>query len=419
MQRRTKAAIGGTAAIASLALVLAGCTAGDGGSPAPTDGGDSASTFTLPDSLRDPITGECTIEPAEGVDIAAAEAYIQPFLDPDKDIVANVLGFGPLESEIPPGLKIGYANNNTFVGDTLWRPFIEEATNLAGGEFINYPAGPDPTSASSGFDAILNDALAGNLDILIVGAISPRTVENQAKQLLEETDVAVVWGADPFAEEVLGVNDTIGGSGGSIVNGDVLAAAGVYYTCGAADNFTWYNVTELEFSTVNQNAAIAKLAELAPNATLRTVDGSITSQSATDLIIPDLQGHPDSQFFITPIDQFQIGIKDAAETADIQNWYGIGQSSTRPNVDQIVAGTQYGGYTLDFQQFLFQLVDEGIRKYLGEWPEAGYGNDWVLVNSSMSTLITQANVGDLDINADGTYTAVPDTVGKYAALWGK
>src|SRR5690606_23035039 len=111
------------------------------------------------------------------------EAYIEPFLNPDKDIVANVLGFGELGAEIPAGLKIGYANNNTFVGDTLWRPFIEKATLLAGGTFINYPAGPDPTSASSGFDAILTDAQNGDLDILIVGAISPRTVENQAKEL--------------------------------------------------------------------------------------------------------------------------------------------------------------------------------------------------------------------------------------------
>lgn len=417
MQRRIKAAVGGTAAIASLALLLAGCTAG-GGTTEPTTNPDG-SVFTLPDSLRDPITGECSIEPAPGVDVAAAEAYIQPFLDPDKQIVAEALGFGPLKGEIPPGLKIGYANNNTFVGDTLWRPFIEEATKLAGGEFINYPAGPDPTSASAGFDAILTDAQNGDLDILIVGAISPRTVENQAKQLLEDTDVAVVWGADPFAEEVLGVNDTIGGSGGSIVNGEVLAAAGVYYTCGAADNFTWYNITELEFSGVNQKAAEAFLGKLAPNATLRPVDVSIAVQSATEAIIPDLQGHPESQFFITPGDQFQVGIKEAAETADVKNWYGIGQSSTRPNVDQITAGTQYGGYTLDFQQFLFQLVDEGLRKVLGEWPAAGYGDDWVKVNSSMSTLITQANVDDLDINADGTYTAVPDTAAKYAALWGK
>lgn len=416
MQRRIKTVLGGTAAVASLALVLSGCAGG--ATPTPTDGGD-ASGFSLPGSLRDPLTNECTTPAAEGVDVAAAEAYIQPFLSPDKDIVANVLNFGPLKSEIPAGLKIGYANNNTFVGDTLWRPFIEQATQLAGGTFTNYIAGPDPTSASSGFDAILTDAQNGDLDILIVGAISPRTVENQAKELLENTDVAVVWGADPFAEEVLGINDTIGGSGGSIVNGEVLAAAGVYYTCGAADNFTWYNVTELEFSSVNQAAAIAFMSELAPNATLRTVDGSITSQSATDLIIPDLQGHPDSQFFITPIDQWQIGIKEAAETADVKNWYGIGQSSVRPNVDQIVAGTQYGGYTLDFQQFLFQLVDEGIRKYLGEWPASGYGDDWVLVNSSMSTLITQANVKDLDINADGTYTAVPGTAEAYGTLWGK
>jgi len=42
MQRRIKAAFGGTAAIASLALGLTGCTAGGGGTE-PTDGGGDAS----------------------------------------------------------------------------------------------------------------------------------------------------------------------------------------------------------------------------------------------------------------------------------------------------------------------------------------------------------------------------------------
>src|SRR5690606_32765711 len=125
---------------------------------------------------------------------------------------------------------------------------------------------------------------------------------------------------------------------------------------------------DLEFTSVNLIGATDYLAKIHPTATLREVVGSITSAAATDLIIPDLQGHPDSQFFVTPLDQYQIGIAGAAETAGIDNWYGIGQSSLPANVDQIKAGTQYGGYTLDFEQFMFQLVDQGLRMYLGEWP---------------------------------------------------
>jgi len=419
MQRRIKAAFGGTAAIASLALVLTGCASG--GSPTPTDGGGEAAVFELPGSLRDAVTGECTIDPIEGVDVQAAGDYIQPWLNADKEIVPTALGWGALEGEVPDGLIIGYANNMTPVGDAQWRPYIEAAAEAAGGTFVNYPTGPDPQSAQAGFNTILADAAAGNLDILIVGAVSPRTVQAQAEELLNDyPDVQVVWGADPYANRDLGLDDSIGDYGGSIVNGNVLAAAAVYYTCGAATDFTWYTTNDLEFTSVNLLAANEFLAELNPTATLREVVGSITSAAATDLIIPDLQGHPNSQFFVSPLDQYQIGIKDAAETAGIDNWYGIGQSSLPANVDQIKNGAQYGGYTLDFEQFMFQLVDQGLRMYLGEWPADGYGEgNWELINASMSTLITPGNVNDLDIDANGHYTAVPDTAAKYVELWGK
>jgi len=409
MQRRIRAAIGGTAAIASLALVLAGCTATDSGTTEPTDDGTTTPAF----ALMDPATGECASPPADGVDFDAAKAYVEKFQQPSVGITPTLLGWDPLPEAPPAGLKIGYANNMSPVGDGLWRPFIEEAAKTAGGVFVNYPAGPDPASAATGFDAILADPP----DILIVGAIDPTIVTAQGQALID-AGVVVVWGADPRAPETFGLPDTFGGMGGSIVNGEVLAAAAVYFTCGTGSEFAWYNIPEFYFSTINHQAADEFMSQLAPDANLRSVDISIFATDNPSGILQDLQGHPDTQFFITPADQDQVGLPAAAETAGVTNAVGIGQSSLPQNVAQIKDGSQYGGFTLDFQQFLFQLVDEGLRTYEGVFPAEGYGDDWASINANISSLITAQNVNDLDISVDGIYTSYPNTVQDYAKAWG-
>ena len=315
-------------------------------------------------------------------------------------------GFRALPAPLPPVSPLTRSA-------TLRRSAISAAAT-AGGVFVNYPAGPDPAAAATGFDAIVADPP----DILIVGAIDPTLVTAQAKQLLAD-GVTVVWGADPRAPEILGLQDTLGGMGGSIVNGEVLAAAAVYFTCGTGTDLVWYNMPEFLFSTVNHQGAEELLKQLSPNASMRSVDISIFATDNPNGIVQDLQSHPDTQFFITPGDQFQIGLAAAAKTAGIENAQGIGQSSLPQNVVQIQEGTQYGGFTFDFQQFLFQLVDEGLRKYEGVFPKDGYGTDWRRINANISTLITQQNVDGLDIGPDSNYYSYPNTVADYAKAWGR
>jgi len=406
MQRRIRGAIGAGAVLASLALVVAGCTSGGTTDPsaAPADGG-------VPLTYMDTATGECAAGPAEGVDFETAKEYVEQFMRPSEGITPNILGWDPLPEPIDPNITIGYANNMSPVGDGLWRPFIEQAVATAGVNFVNYPAGPDPASAATGFDSII----ANPPDILIVGAIDPQLVSAQA-QTLVDAGVTIVWGADPKAIDY-GFNDTLGGLGGSIVNGKLLAASAVYFTCGTASEFAWYNIPEFEFSTINHQAAVEFLAELHPNANLRSVDISIFATDNPNGIVQDLQGHPETQFFITPADQDQVGLAAAAATAGITNAYGIGQSSLPQNIQQIQEGTQVGGYTLDFQQFNFQLVDEGLRKYQGVFE--GYPDDWELINSNISSIITKMNVDSLEIGPDSNYYSYPNTVEDYAEMWGK
>lgn len=404
MQRRIKTAIGGTAALASLALVLAGCTAGGGGGTEPTDDGGST---TAELTLLDPATGECAAPPADGVKFDEAKAYIEQFQQKSQGIIPDLLGWDPLPAAPKAGLRIGYANNMSPVGDSLWRPFVQQAAEAAGGVFVNYAAG-DP---AAGFDAIIADPP----DILIVGAIDPDLVGDQKIQELKDTGTVIVWGADPKAVDY-GFDDTLGGYGGSIVNGEILAAAAVYFTCGTGSEFAWYNIPEFYFSTVNYKGAKDYLAELAPNANLRSVDISIMATDNPNGVLSDLQGHPETQFFVTPQDQVQVGLAEAADLAGLENAHGVGQSSLAANVKQILDGTQTGGYTLDFQQFLFQLVDEGLRKQQGVFP--GYGDNWAKINANISSIITIQNAESLGITPEGLYFSYPNTIEDYKKAWG-
>jgi len=397
MQRRIKAALGGTAAVAALALALTGCST-SGGSGGGTTGAN-------PLTYRDK-DGNCAAGPNDGVDLDAAAAYLQPFMEAPKSIYPTE----PLPKPIDPNTVVMYADNGTPVGDGLWEPYARAAAETAGVKYVKQMTGSSPADLTAAFNTILQN----EPDILIVGATSAQLISDQLTQLKND-GVVIVDGADPDATK-FGFDDSLGGLGGSEVNGKVLAAGAIYFTCGTADNFVFYNIPELGFSAIQQQAAAAYLKELNPNATMRTVDISIATTNS-DAVVADLKAHPETQFFITPADQFQIGIAQAAQTAGLTNAYGFGQSSIAPNLQQIKDGEETAGFVVDFQAFLYQLYDEGFRKLQGVFEPY---EDWDKVNAIFGHVLTPGNIADSTVDmTTGNYVAMDDEVEQYAKLWGK
>jgi ABC-type sugar transport system substrate-binding protein len=382
-----------------MALLLVGCSStGSGGSSSGSDSNDGKVTYMADD-------GTCAAKPNKGVDFDAAKAYLKPFLTAP----TSILPTEPLPKPIDSSTVVMYANNSTAVGDGLWRPYAEAAAKTAGVKFVNQVVGFSPADLTAGFNTILQN----EPDILIMGAISAQLVADQVKQLKKD-GVIIVDGADPDATK-FGLDDSLGGQGGSETNGKVLAAGAIYFTCGTADTFSFYNTPELGFSAINYTAAQAYLKELDPNATLRSVDISIATTNA-DAVVADLKAHPETQFFISPVDQFQVGIASAAKVAGLTNAHGFGQSSIAPNIQQLKDGEQSAGFVLDFQAFIYQLFDEGFRKQQGAFK--GYPK-WETVNSTFSRLISPGTIGDVTIDANGNYIALSTEVQDYAKLWGK
>jgi len=397
MHRSTRGALGAAALVGTAALVLAGCASPSGS----TGTGDGEETTAAAVTYLNTDDGTCAAEPNADVNFDEAKALIEKFQQQADSIWTDQ----PLPAPVEPGTKVVFANNDTPVAQ-LWLPFFEDAITSVGAEFVNASVGTSAESQQAGFNSII----ALEPDAVIMAAIDPTFVEDQIRTL-EDNGAVVVASSQPGVAD-FGLDDSFGGTASSIVNGRVLAAGAVYFTCGTGDQFVFYNAPELGFSGVQMAAAQEYLAELAPGATLRTVDISVGDAAPQDKIVSDLQAHPETQFFITPLDQFQVGLAAAADLVGIENDRGFGQSSLPPNYEQIANGEQTAGFGIDFGAYVFGQVDEAFRKLQGVFEPYG---DWEEIYQTLSRIIVKANVEDYP---EGIFVAYDGIRADYLALWG-
>ena len=391
MQRRTKAALNAAAVFASISLLAAGCSA-------TTGGGGGSDEVELTYQAAD---GTCDTGPADGVNYDDADALIKAFQEPSTGLIQTE----PLPETVDENTVVAFLNNDTAVAGIMYAS-VQAAAATAGVTLVNVSTGTDAQS----INAALNSVVEMKPDIVISEAIDATFWQDQLKEL-QDQGVAIVYGSQPNAED-FGTNDSLGGLNSSLVNGKVLAAGAVAFTCGTGDEFVFYNIPELGFSAIQLEGTQDYLKEICPDCNLRVVDISIVDPSPADKIVSDLQSHPETDFFITPGDQFQIGLSDKAELAGITNAHGFGQSSLPPNVQQLQDGLQTAGFAVDLNMYLYLQLDEGLRKAQGVWEDY---SDWEEVNKSLSRVLTPANAADV---ASG-FVAYPDMEKDFKTLWGK
>jgi ribose transport system substrate-binding protein len=377
------------------AVALAGCTVTDGESK-----GSKANTAT-PLTYLNTEDGTCAVAPREGIDFEAAKALVESFQKP----VTALHQTKPLPEPLDPDTLVVFANIDTAVAAGFWQPQIEDALKVAGVKFQNVSVGTSAESQHAGFNTIVQL----KPDVLLMGAIDPVFVQDQIAEL-QSAGTVMVAAAHPVVAKY-GLDDSFNGDGASRVNGRLLAAGAIYFTCGTATEFVFYNPPELGFAAIQAAAAKEYLAKIAPEVTLRVVDISIVDAAPADKIVSDLQANPDTAFFVTPGDQFQIGLAPAAELTGIANAKGFGQNSLPPNYEQVANGEQSAGFAMDFKVFAYGMVDEGFRKMQGAFTPY---DDWEAINRTVSGVITQQNVGNFP---KGKFVSYKDVAKDYAALW--
>jgi ribose transport system substrate-binding protein len=399
MQRRITNALRAAAVLGAVSLLAAGCSSGgsDGGG-GDAAGGDVPLTYMAED-------GSCAEGPAEGIDFAAADEVVKSFETPNEAILATE----PLKEPVDPNTTAVYLNNGTPVAG-LFQAGLQAASEAAGIKFVNVDTGTDAQSINSA----LNSVVEMKPDIVFDQSVDARFFQDQLTQL-QDQGAAIVYGGQLNAEE-FGLRDSLGGAGSIEVNSQVLANAAVQLTCGTATEFVMYSIPEIPASEIQNEAVPAALAELCPECTLRIVDISIADASPADKIVSDLQANPQTEFFISLADQFQIGLSDKAQLAGLTNAYGVGQSSLPQNIQQIADGTEVAGYVVDFNMFMWLQVDEGLRAMQGM--EVPYlDGDWDAAAKAVSHIVTIRNA-DQYLTPAG-YVALEGFEDQFLELWGK
>lgn len=393
MQRRIRNALGITTLI-TVASLAAGC-AGTGG-----EAGNGSAGVELTYMADD---GTCASEPLEGVDFEGARDFIAPFEEPATSILATE----PLKEPVSPDTTAVFLNNGTPIAG-LFQKGLEAAAKTAGIQFINVDTGSDAQSINSA----MNSVVEMEPDIVFDQSVDAIFFQDQLQQLKDQGAV-IVYGGQLNAEE-FGLVDSLGGYGSVEVNSDVLAAGAIALTCGTATEFVAYSIPEIPASVLQNERIAETLKDYCAQCNLRIVDISIADPSPADKIVSDLQAHPETQFFISMGDQFQIGLQEKAALAGIDNAYGLGQSSLPPNFQQIADGQQVAGYAVDFGLFMWLQVDEGLRRLQGM--EVPYLGDWLHTAQTLSHFVTIRNAEPFL----GTgYVAYPGMEAEFAKLWGK
>ncbi|MQA34385.1 sugar ABC transporter substrate-binding protein [Modestobacter roseus] len=381
------------AALTAATLGVAGCS---------SDGGDAGSEGSSGDVVYRDADGECAAEPLEGIDYETASERIAYFEEASTGLPQTE----PLPEPVDPSTTVAVLDNGSAVGSIIYAG-IEQAAETAGVQLQRIDAGLDAQSVNTAVGSVVESAP----DILISPAVDATFFQNHL-EALEEAGTTVVYAGNSNAEQ-FGLLDSHSGRGASLVNGEVLAAAAITFTCGTSTEFVFYRVPEFSFSQVQLEAAEAYLEDTCPDCTLRVVDIPVATMDTTagDAIVSDLQAHPETDFFITSADQMQIGLKAKQDLAGL-DVPGMGQSSLPPNIEQIGSGLQAAGLAVDYNQYSWFMLDEGLRRHQGL--EVEYG-DWLPWVKAISRVITPATADEYP----NGFVAYPGMADDFAALWGK
>ncbi|MBO9577999.1 MAG: hypothetical protein J7480_04435 [Microbacteriaceae bacterium] len=381
--RIRKLGLAAGSALGATALLLAGCTS-SGPAPAPTEGGGDAPA-------------------ASGPDLAAAQAYLEPYQAADKQLIIDE----PLANPLPDGLKIAFLDVGTPVAGIMW-DLIQPITELTGIELVREPIGSTPEEQDAGMATVFEKGYDGVINV----TAEPQFYPNQAQKFVDagipiasasvmhttEYDLPEGFNGPAFMEEV----------------GRAQAAAAIVRTNGEATDFVFYPVNEFEFTGFQRDGFVEKMAELCPDCTVRDVGIPIGEVIAQDpsRIVSDLESHPETQYYVAAADEIMVPAPPLFDRAGVTT-PGYGTWSIPPNLENVAGGLADATFAEDFTLFMWTVVDQLFRELTDtpyEWPDPASSAPEVMM------LLDQESAGQY-LESHG-YLAVPDFQEQFAENWG-
>lgn len=338
-----------------------------------------------------------TAMPAVAADKAAAQAFIQPYLDAPTPFPVTE----PLNVK-PTGKKIAVIDCGSPICG-LFADLAAAPAGLLGMEVTRIKAGTAADSVGAAFDTVL----AGGFDGVFVPALAP-SLWNRYLGELNSAKIPVVAtgiiGLDPAKVAVSGAAETT-----TTLSGRLLAEWAVAQDGGGAD-VVFYNTPELSFSNLMADVFTKTMKELCADCPVRVTDIPVTSfgNEAPSKIVDDLLAHPTTSTAVFAVGEQAIGLPPAMKTAGVK--LKIGLNSPDPSVlADIKNGTYQLGMGVDLPVLTWTLIDSLARLTTGQEPAAKARQDEIV-----RQLLTPAKLtGDVSQG----WTGYPDFQQRFQKLW--
>jgi len=371
--RKVRSALALTALLGTAVLVLSGCTAA---TPASTD-------------------------TATGPDLAAAQEFLAPWLATgEKKLLIDT----PLSAPIPAGTRIAFLDVGTPVAAVMWE-ILQPIVEMTGVTLDRVPTGSDAQSINTAMNSVVESDYDGVINV----TLDPIFFKPQLQQL-KDNGIPIA-SASVMDTVENGMPEAFNGPDWMTSEGEALAAAAVVRTEGKVNDFVLYTVPEFPFAQYQVDGYTSEMTALCPSCNVRVVDIPIATlgSTAADLVVSDLQAHPETGYYVAIADEGTVGLPAKLELAGI-TVKGLGTWSIPPNVQQVADGSQDAALPIDFNLMMWTVTDQLFREILGDsytWPDSqtrAY---------TLATLLTKENAGDYPMG----YAAIPDMQKQFAALW--
>jgi len=368
---RRARALSAVAASASLLLVLTACGGGDASEDVDTS----------------------------SVDVTGAEAFIADYIDAPSPF--------PVEEQLlkrpPADSEFVFVDPGTAITQIQWEVF-EAASKALGVTPVRMKAGSDASSISNTFDAVIARKPEG----VGISALDPVLYARQLEEL-RAAGTTVVGTAIQAGDEY-GFGPITFGPQDSAFAGELMGAWTIARHEGKATDIVLYNIPEISFSEPMLKAAVAKIKEFCDVCTTRIVDVPVTSlgSDAPQLIVSDVQAHPETDAAIFAADEMVVGLPATLETAGLE-LSTIAPGSTPASLQQVKDGTQDAVLAMDFQAQIWTVVDQIARGYAGQELSGGQSRGEII-----KQFLTKDTVPD---DPSSGWAGYPDVAGRFAALW--
>ncbi len=329
-----------------------------------------------------------------------ASATVAEFSSPPETIQVSE----PVDADIPTGKTIYFITCGVEICE-LYRPILEEATELLDWDLEVISTDGSPESVASAWDQVVSDAPDA---VLYTGTPRSQVEEQMTQAAANGTTIVgccVVDPTDDVLDGVIYTSEEVGEQGGIMASWVVDDAAG---TENPTPGVLYVDLPDFPILTELGVQYSETLTRLCPDCEQEVLPVGLADLGGlADQVVSALRANSNLKYVIVSTDSVSVGLPAAIAAAGLSDVKVFGSGPALATLQEIEAGERPGTIAFAAWENVFAMVDVVVRVEAGVDPASGY--------PPPNLILTEDNIEE----TDSLPKVVPDVVEQFAALWGK